>query len=623
MADDAVVHRLRGLDGLRAVAVAGVLLYHADLASVPGGFLGVDVFFALSGYLITSLLLRQWEERGRLDFVEFYRGRARRLLPGLIGMLVGTLVVTTLAVPDAARALRRDLLPALTYVSNWWSVGQHQSYFEQTGRPPLLLHLWSLAVEEQFYLLWPVVLLFVLRRRRGSREGSILLARVAAGGAVASALLMAWVAVRHDIPVPNDPSRAYFGTDTHASALLLGAALAAVWPLHRPARLTRDHRRLLEAGGVTGLAVLVWCYATVSEYSGFLYRGGFLLVGAVSVLVVAELAREDSRLGQVLGVAPMRWVGERSYGIYLWHWPVFELTRPELDVQESGLPNLALRLALTLGLAELSWRYLEVPIRHGALARVRPALERWRARPQPEVARRLGMPAAALSVTLLLATGFAVDRPTHAVSVNAVTTLPPPAPDPDVNPPPLPPLPPGAVTAWGDSVMLGARGSVARPAAPDDGRRGRRPARGIASGRAASAARQRTARLRRRPARRRQRLVHPPHPRPRSRPTGRSSAGGAGDHPRAAPLAGAGQRPSPGRGARASQRRPRGLEPGVREPSGVLRRRRDPPDARGEPGFRRGDRRVDPLIGGSGLTPRVTATTSDEGQPADARDRRA
>src|SRR3954453_10750629 len=180
MADDPMVHRLRALDGLRAGAVAGLLLYHAPLASVPGGFLGVDVFFALSGYLITSLLLRQWEEQRRLDFVEFYRARARRLLPALMAMLVGTLVVTTLAVPDAARAGRRDLLPALPYVSNWWSVGQHQSYFEQTGRPSLLLHLWSLAVEEQFYLLWPVVLLFLLRRRRGSREGSIRLARIAA-----------------------------------------------------------------------------------------------------------------------------------------------------------------------------------------------------------------------------------------------------------------------------------------------------------------------------------------------------------------------------------------------------------------------------------------------------------
>ncbi len=460
--DDAGVHRLRGLDGLRAVAIVGVLLYHADLASVPGGFLGVDVFFALSGYLITSLLLRQWEQQRRLDFVGFYRARARRLLPGLAAMLTATVVVTALAVPDAAREVRRDLLPALTYVSNWWSIGQHQSYFEQTGRPPLLLHLWSLAVEEQFYLLWPVVLLFLLRRWARYRDRGVLLARAAAGGAVASAVVMAVVAKRGDIPVPNDPSRAYFGTDTHASALLLGAALAALWPLHRPAELRREHRQLLEVGGAAGLVALVWCYATVSEYSGFLYRGGFLLVAALAVLVVAELGRQDSRLGRALGVAPMRWLGERSYGIYLWHWPVFELTRPALDVQESGLPNLALRLAMTLGLAELSWRYLEVPIRNGALARIRPALERWRSRPKPETARRLRVPAAALSLTVLLATGFAVDRPTNAVSVTAVAALPPasPGPDPDLDPPPLPALPPGAVTAWGDSVMLGARSSV-------------------------------------------------------------------------------------------------------------------------------------------------------------------
>jgi peptidoglycan/LPS O-acetylase OafA/YrhL/lysophospholipase L1-like esterase len=471
------VYRRSGLDGLRAVAVIAVVLYHADLSWVPGGFLGVDVFFVLSGYLITSLLLNEWRETGRLDFGRFYRARARRLLPGLLMMLAATTVVTTLAVPDAAATVRRDLLPALSYVSNWWAVAQHHSYFEATGRPSLLLHLWSLAVEEQFYLLWPVLLLLILRGRPDGR-GQVWLFRLAVGGAVVSAAAMAVLAIAHGFPVPNDPSRGYYGTDTHASGLLLGAALATRWPLSRTGAADR-RSWWVGAGGVVGLVGLLCAFGTVSEFSPLLYRGGFLLVSALSVGVVAAASR-DGAVARMLAVAPLRRLGERSYGIYLWHWPVFALTRPQLDVQESGPANLALRLVLTLGLAELSWRYVETPIRAGALAGVRPALRRVVSRQivdrLPALRRRLRVPAAAAVLTLLLAAGFAVDRPAGSASVSMATVLQPPGPDPETTPPPLPDLPPGAVTAWGDSVMLGARSSLRAllPAATVDAAVGRR-----------------------------------------------------------------------------------------------------------------------------------------------------
>ena len=219
------MQRVRGLDGLRAIAVVAVLLYHADLRSVPGGFLGVDIFFVLSGYLITSLLLREWKDTGGLNFGRFYLARGRRLLPGLLGMLVGAAAAVLIFAPDAVTALRKALIPSALYYSNWSAIYSHTSYFEQTGRPPLLLHLWSLAVEEQYYLVWPVVVLLILRTFRG-QDGIRVVRRLAICGALLSTGWMAYLSVRHGFPVPNDPSRVYYGSDTHAAGLLLGSALA-------------------------------------------------------------------------------------------------------------------------------------------------------------------------------------------------------------------------------------------------------------------------------------------------------------------------------------------------------------------------------------------------------------
>ena len=371
-----------GLDGLRALAVIAVLLYHADLAWIPGGFLGVEVFFVISGYLITALLLAEWRQRGRIDLKGFWMRRARRLLPALYVLLVVSLAFSVVFLPGEVARLRGDVLAAFGYVTNWYLLFGHVSYFEAVGRPSLLQHLWSLAVEEQFYLLWPPVLALVLaigasrlRRRRALT--------VALAGAVASAVAMAL------LYAPGvDPSRIYYGTDTRSTGLLCGAAVAFLWlpdDKYRPSE-TRHHRLelatrgrfrrrwgwtaplLLDVVGFAALGALVWFCLNLGEFRPLLYEGGFALVALATVATIMAVVHPYSFMGaRVLGSAPLRWIGVRSYGIYLWHWPVFMVTRPDLDVPIEGLPLLALRLSVTVLLADLSYRFVETPIRRGAL----------------------------------------------------------------------------------------------------------------------------------------------------------------------------------------------------------------------------------------------------------------
>jgi peptidoglycan/LPS O-acetylase OafA/YrhL len=493
------MQRVRGLDGLRAIAVVAVLLYHADVGSVPGGFLGVDIFFVLSGYLITSLLLREWKDTGGLSFGRFYLARGRRLLPGLIGLLVGTAAAVLIFAPDAVTALRKALIPSAFYFSNWSAIYSHTSYFEQTGRPPLLLHLWSLAVEEQYYLIWPVVVLLILRKFRG-QDGVRVVRKLAIWGALLSTGWMAYLSVRHGFPVPNDPSRVYYGSDTHAGGLLLGSALACAWPLGALPKLVRYERTIFDVTGLAALGGLIWACHVTSEYSTWLYRGEFLLFSFMAVIVVAVIAHPETMLGRALSVQPLRWIGERSYGLYLWHWPVFQLTRPNLDIGLTGTPNLLLRLVITGVLAELSWRFIEMPVRHGALQRLGAAVRAsMQSRAEPKQRTLVGTSVSLGLAAVLVVSVLALDRPTAPASVTGIDTAPPPPPTVSASPTvpgqtvltgsharhqvgvdplakksagrvaPLPssrpttsqkPVTPattvGSSTAWGDSVLLGA-----------------------------------------------------------------------------------------------------------------------------------------------------------------------
>ncbi len=356
---------LPGLDGIRAIAVMGVLLYHAGIEWLPGGYLGVDVFFVLSGFLITSLVLEEFERSGRVAFGRFYLGRVRRLLPALLLVLLVVSLAVVLVYHDAARQLATDALASAFYVNNWWYVLAEQSYFEFTGRPPLLKHLWSLAVEEQFYLVWPALAYVIIRR--WARPGLGLAALLLALGSTA---WMAALSISNGYPEYADPSRAYFGTDSHAMGLLIGAALATAW---RPGRLRSSLDpgavRVITGIGLGALVTVLGFFVLVGEFTAWMYRGGFLLLALVVALLVAAASHPASPLGGWLGRQPLRYIGQRSYGLYLWHWPVFMVTRPSLDLPIDGLPLFALRLALTFALAELSFRFVEMPIRRGAVNR--------------------------------------------------------------------------------------------------------------------------------------------------------------------------------------------------------------------------------------------------------------
>ncbi len=451
---------LVGLDGVRAVAVIAVVLYHADVPWIPGGFLGVDVFFVLSGFLITSLLLVELDRTGRIDFKRFYIRRARRLLPALFLVLGVTALIVAVVAYDAAAAFRRDLPGALFYFSNWLSIFTETSYFEFIGRPPMLKHLWSLAVEEQFYIFWPAIALFAYRFR-GARAVGL----VAVAGALLSTLAMSIGSVVGNMPAEVDPSRLYFGTDTHSMGVLVGAALAVVW---RPGRtspvLAPQAAALITAVGALGLALLLLMFTGLGEYSAFLYRGGFLVVALISAVVVAAASHRGVPFGAWLGTRPMRWIGERSYGIYLWHWPLFLVTRPGAELPFDGLPALALRVGLLLGVAELSYRYVEMPVRRGALAT---GWRRVRDGSSVELTpRTLGILAAILAVVAF--TGFRVaTAPAPAAAASTLTTEQlaalPPAKAPlerdvarQMTADGIDPRP--RLSAYGDSVMLGASG---------------------------------------------------------------------------------------------------------------------------------------------------------------------
>jgi peptidoglycan/LPS O-acetylase OafA/YrhL len=358
--------RFAGLDGLRALAVTAVVLFHADFYWARGGYLGVDLFFVISGFLITSLIAREVEATGRLNLGAFYWRRARRLLPASLLMAAVVVIAAAGLAPDALPRLRRDVVASLAYVTNWELLHSKISYFDTMGRPPLMQHLWSLAIEEQFYLLWAPLSLFVL-----PRFGPRRLAVVAVLTAVASVVTMGWLATSMGYPERGDPSRLYFGTDTHGFSLLTGAAFGLRRrPLPGTGRAGFAARMIGWLLGLTALGNIIFLFARMGEDTPLLYPWGFLVAAATGVVLVATATHPGIAFGRLLDNAPMRWLGARSYSIYLWHWPVFMMTRPGTDLPELNDDfAFVLRLCLTLALAECSYRYVETPVRMGFLER--------------------------------------------------------------------------------------------------------------------------------------------------------------------------------------------------------------------------------------------------------------
>ena len=397
-----------GLDGLRAIAVLAVIAYHLNFGWASGGLLGVGIFFTLSGYLITDILLTQWDDK-RLRLGDFWLRRARRLLPALFLMMIVVTLWVAIGHHSLLHELRGEVASAAIYVNNWWQISQHQSYFARFGPPSPLSHLWSLAVEEQFYLLWPWLLLagvHLVRERRRPIRIRPRLAAVTLVLAAASAIEMA--VLYHPT---FDPTRIYDGTDTRAFGLLFGAALAMMWPSRDlTTRVGHSARSILDAMGIVGLiaiGLLIW---RTNQYSGFLYHGGIVLLSIATVLVIAAAAHPVSRVGRAMGWEPLRWIGVRSYAIYLWHEPIIVLTTPVFGRAIDPL-RAALQVGATFVIAALSWRYVEDPIRRGALKRIwaQARAVHWRPRALPQQLQ-IGL-AASLLVLVLVGVALAGVRP--------------------------------------------------------------------------------------------------------------------------------------------------------------------------------------------------------------------
>jgi peptidoglycan/LPS O-acetylase OafA/YrhL len=387
-----------GLDGLRAIAVLAVIAYHLEFGWAPGGLLGVGIFFTLSGYLITDILLAHMARRD-MRLVDFWLGRARRLLPALFLMLVVIVAWVTIFGPAQPDKFRDAVLAAVFYVSNWQLIFQDVSYFARFGAPEPLGHLWSLAVEEQFYILWPFMLLGGVRLIKERQDAPVgmrpRLAVATLGLAAVSAILMAVL-----YQPSFDPSRVYDGTDTRAFELLFGAALAMVWPSRKlTAKVTAGARNLIDGAGAVGLLVILVLIWQTNQYSSFIYHGGLVLLSIATAVLVAALAHPASRLGVLLGWAPLRWIGVRSYGIYLWHFPIIVLASPGGAHGPSPVRDV-LQVGATFGIAALSWHYVEEPVRQGALGRLWKRLrsQDWR----PEAVPRQGWVAAGTLTAVLL-----------------------------------------------------------------------------------------------------------------------------------------------------------------------------------------------------------------------------
>ena len=400
------------LDGLRAFAVLAVIFYHMGLGWAPGGLMGVTVFFVISGYLINGLLVAEHEQTGSISLKSFWLRRVRRLFPAIFLSVVGTAALCTIFDHTLLDKMRPDILPSLLFYNNWWQIFRDMSYFEQAGNPSPLTHFWSLSIEEQFYVVWPLLLL--LMYKLGAKKKTM--SRVVLVLAIVSALEMALL-----YNPQGDPSRIYYGTDTRAMSLLIGVWLAFIWPSAafgtEPSIGNRNTGTwvVFNLAGVIALLALIAIVAFTNGFSAFPYYGGILLTSALSAVLIAALAVPKTWVARLFELAPFVWIGKRSYSMYLWHFPILLLTT---DVNSTtGVPwwMRIIQIALIFIIAELSFRFVEDPIRKGKIG------EWWRARndrrnPAGRLDQRALIPAGCFVVLLVVACPgvFVVQPPNYA-----------------------------------------------------------------------------------------------------------------------------------------------------------------------------------------------------------------
>lgn len=343
-----------GLDGIRAIAVIAIIIYHLNPQWLTGGFLGVDTFFVISGYLITSLLLTEYHNTGKIELASFWLRRFKRLIPAVLFLVMGVLVLTLIFMPTEIQKVRADSIAAIFYVSNWWYIMQNVDYFEQFAVQPLK-HLWSLAIEEQFYLVFPIVLLALITFLR--RVKSIRIAF--------SVLLIISMVTMMVLYVPNENvARVYFGTDTRIQTLLMGVLLALVWPpFQLKAKVNYTMRMMIDTVGLGGLVILFICFKFVSETNSVLYYGGFFLISAVTLLVIASSVHPSGYFAKFLGNKLFTYIGSRSYSLYLWHYPIIVLIHHQFV--QGQIPTLVyvVEILLMALMAEFSYRFIEQPFR--------------------------------------------------------------------------------------------------------------------------------------------------------------------------------------------------------------------------------------------------------------------
>lgn len=355
------IQYIPAIDGLRAIAVIAVIFYHLGFFWIPGGFLGVDLFFVISGYVITRLLLDSIARSGGLDLRGFYKARARRLLPPMIFMILLTGLYISIWAQDSIKRFLIDTPFALSGSINWWLVAREQDYFEAIGRPPLLQHTWSLAVEAQFYLVWPLILLLILKR-----FGKKIIPLAALTIALVSGVILFYVSLQLD--ASSDISHIYFGTDTHSIGLFLGAALAVSWiPQNFSEAVSKRAQNFIDLIGIFGLVGILASFLLIDESNPTLYKIAFPLAAIFGTAIVTSIVHPVSRFAPILQSRVLLWIGERSYAIYLWHWVVFQITRPRVDIDGQDWALIALRILVVLALADISLRLVELPIRSGSV----------------------------------------------------------------------------------------------------------------------------------------------------------------------------------------------------------------------------------------------------------------
>ena len=448
MAANRGIQYIPAIDGLRALAVIAVMLYHLGFTWIPGGFLGVDLFFVISGYVITRLLLDSIEQSGGLDLRGFYLARARRLLPALIFTVTTTTIAIGIWAPDTIKRLLTDMPFALTGTMNWWLVARHQDYFESIGRPPLLQHTWSLAVEAQFYLLWPLILYFILKRL-GKKRIPIAALVIAAASGVA----LLFVSFSLDASNASKVSHVYFGTDTHSIGLFLGAALAVSWiPQNFTTNVSKKAQDFIDGIGVFGFIGIIATFLLIDETKPTLYKIAFPLAGIFGASIIMSVVHPASRFAPILQNPIFVWIGQRSYAMYLWHWIIFQVTRPSVDLAGQMWALYALRILIVFALADISLRYVEQPIRRGA---IKLWLKGLKYRTKKERTQQTRVFAAVFCVVLALAAvvsvrAISIGNEQRAAIEKALT-----APEVSISAPVV-----DGLWVTGDSVILGIRASL-------------------------------------------------------------------------------------------------------------------------------------------------------------------